>query len=121
MGFKLNQNIAFSRRPTPPLLPIHRKLPQFLHRRSFQRPLIRRTQHNLRHLLIIIPAPRIKCLLPPRHAKTPLAPIAQPRLPQIISPASRKVEKLVRHDARDGVVSCVGAWGLAVAGAEEAG
>ena len=47
---------------------------QRLHTHALQRPLIRSLKHKLRHLLIIIPRPILKRLLPPRHTQTPLAP-----------------------------------------------
>ena len=47
---------------------------QCLHTHALQRPLIRSLEHNLRHLLIIIPRPILKRLLPPRHTQAPLAP-----------------------------------------------
>lgn len=103
----------------PPL--VHRKPLQLLQRHALQRPLIRRTQHHLRHLPIVVPAPRLERLPPPRHAKAPLAPVLQPHLPQIVSPTRGEIQELVCDDARDGVVARIGAWGLAVAVAEEAG
>lgn len=46
-------------------------------------------------------------LEPSRSAEAPLAPARQTGRPQIIAPGGTEVEKLVRHDARDGVVAGV--------------
>lgn len=102
------------------LVLVHRKLPHIVHRDSLQRPLIRRLQYNLWHLLIIITRPRVESLLPPIHAKTPLTPSRQARLSQIISASSTEVQKLLGHDTRNGMVACVGLGSFAVASAHEA-
>jgi hypothetical protein len=102
------------------LILVDSKLLQILHLHPLQRPRIRSLQHHLRNLPILVPRPRIKRLLPPRHAQAPLAPFGKPYLSQIVAPTRAKVEKLIGHDAGYRVVACIGFGRFAVAGAHVA-
>lgn len=102
------------------LLLIHGKRLQILQLDTAQRLLVRRLQHHPRNFLIIIPGPCLKCFLPPAHTKTPFTAIREPHLAQVVAAGSTKVEKLLGHNTRDGVVTCVRGRDFAVAGAGEA-
>jgi hypothetical protein len=77
---------------------IHSKFLQFLHTDSFQRPLIRRLEHNLRHLFIVRACPGIKCFFPSIHAQTPFATLREAGLAEIVTTTCRKIEKLICDD-----------------------
>lgn len=90
---------SFSPYASNNLLLIHSKLLQILHAHALQRPLIRRLQHHLGDLLIIIPRPRRKGLFPTTHAQAPFAAVCETGLAQVVAPGGAEVEEFVGYDA----------------------
>jgi hypothetical protein len=77
---------------------IHSKTPQILHLDPLQRALIRRLEHDFRHLPIGISCPCFKRLFPAIHAQAPFAAVRETGLAQVVAARGAEVEEFVGYD-----------------------
>lgn len=112
---------AISLLPLLPL-PLNSKRPQSLQVDTSQRALLRSLQVNLRdgasRDAATLKGP--EGLEPPARTQAPLAPFAEAHGAKVVALARRVIEKILRDDARHGVIAAVHRGGAAVAIAVEA-